>query len=103
QPADQRAPVATRGEQLIPAMAKRVAKHHMRHENQDGRGYNLVVDDPLIFQHSCTSTGNELPSAGAFTIKFRNLINPLTLDFGDGSCDRTATLTWRQNDYVLNL
>ena len=72
-------------------------------ENQDGRGYNLVVDDPLIFKHSCTSTGNELPSAGAFTIKFRNLIHPLSLDFGDGDCDKTVVLTWRQRDYVLNL
>lgn len=56
--------------------------------NAEGSSYNIVSVSPQRRPVNC-----EVPVSGVIEITSDNLNNPVTVDFGDGTCDRKITVT----------
>jgi len=57
----------------------------------NGRGYVIEILEPLVYDRSCAAEGVFIPVQGVKFIKHGN--RELTVDYGDGTCDNTVTLT----------
>ena len=60
--------------------------------SRDGKPYSASITDALSLTQSCIESGVYTPSSGL--IEFTYLGVKMTLDYGTGSCDKTATLTY---------
>ncbi len=69
----------------------------------DGVNYNVALETPLILDTDCVEQGYAYASSGIIIIGLSTLVNDITLDFGDGSCDAEATYTYRNRTQTINL
>jgi hypothetical protein len=59
--------------------------------NRNGRGYNIEILEPLVYEHACAGVGVIIPVSGVKLIK--NGDREITVDYGDGLCDNIVTIT----------
>lgn len=59
---------------------------------RNGSSYTVEILEEVIFQRSCGLRGRHIPVSGKKEIQ-RNDNEALILDYGDGSCDRLATVS----------
>lgn len=58
---------------------------------RNGRGYSIEILEPLVYTRTCAAEGVFIPVSG---VKFvTHGLRELTIDYGDGTCDNTVTLT----------
>lgn len=64
-------------------------------ESTRGVNWNHTIVEPIIVDFSCLASGNMLRTSGIKEVKFslRNRERTRTVDYGDGSCDGTYTVT----------
>ncbi len=60
--------------------------------SRDGVNYNTLVIDPLIVKQSCVASGVSVPGAGKLQFQYGGV--EVTVDYGDGSCDKLVTITY---------
>ncbi len=58
--------------------------------HRNGRGYQIEILEPLVYERSCAAEGVFIPVKGKKLIKHGN--RQLTVDYGDGTCDNVVTL-----------
>jgi hypothetical protein len=65
---------------------------------RNGRNYTMEIEENLVFKRNCEV---RLPVSGVkvFTVEAK----PITIDFGDGSCDRSVTYTVGDNTFTTNV
>lgn len=66
--------------------------------NRDGKQFRMEITDDLVFKRSCIAPPNliMIPVSGMKEFKFTNaegLTKTIIVDFGDGACDKNATVT----------
>lgn len=65
---------------------------------RNGRNYTMLVEETIVFKRSCEF---RFPVDGAkvFTVESK----PITINYGDGECDRTVTYTVGDNTFTTNV
>jgi hypothetical protein len=58
--------------------------------HRNGRGYQIEILEPLVYDRSCAAEGVIIPVKGKKLIKHGN--RQITVDYGDGTCDNVVTL-----------
>jgi hypothetical protein len=58
---------------------------------RSGETYMVKIDQPLTFSRNCILEGNYVPVKGALQLT-REGKESLTVDYGDGACDKEATI-----------
>lgn len=58
--------------------------------HRNGRGYQIEILEPLVYERSCAAEGVIIPVKGKKLIKHGN--RQITVDYGDGTCDNVVTL-----------
>lgn len=58
--------------------------------HRNGRGYQIEILEPLIYDRACAAEGVFIPVKGKKLIKHGN--RQITVDYGDGRCDNVVTL-----------
>jgi len=58
--------------------------------HRNGRGYQIEILEPLVYERSCAAEGVIIPVKGKKLIKHGN--RQITVDYGDGRCDNIVTL-----------
>lgn len=66
--------------------------------NSNGRTWMREITTPVIRKYNCAWRG-----AGVVTIHWNQNPNAATLDYGDGSCDNKALLTFKGHTKVITL
>jgi hypothetical protein len=61
-------------------------------KSRDGVNYTTLVIDPLIVKQSCVASGVSVPGAGELQFQYGGV--EVTVDYGDGSCDKLVTITY---------
>lgn len=61
-------------------------------KSRDGVNYTTLVTDPLIIKQSCVTSGVSVPGAGVVLFHFGG--SEVTVDYGDGSCDKLVKITY---------
>lgn len=61
-------------------------------KSRDGVNYNTLVIDPLIIKQSCVASGVSVPGAGELQFQYGGM--EVTVDYGDGTCDKLVTITY---------
>jgi hypothetical protein len=61
-------------------------------KSRDGMTYNTFVIDPLIVKQSCVASGVSVPGAGELQFQYGGVT--VTVDYGDGSCDKLVTIIY---------
>lgn len=61
-------------------------------KNRSGVGFISIIEKPLTYYQSCTDKGNWTPSSGMIVLTVGGELT-YTLDFGNGDCDKKATVT----------
>jgi hypothetical protein len=59
--------------------------------NRHGRGYVIEILEPLVYDRECANEGVIIPVSGIK--KVTHGAREITIDYGDGSCDNTVTIT----------
>lgn len=59
--------------------------------NRHGRGYNIEILEPLVYSRDCAGEGVIIPVSGVK--KVTHGARQITIDYGDGECDNTVTIT----------
>ncbi|MCZ8355900.1 MAG: hypothetical protein O9340_14260 [Cyclobacteriaceae bacterium] len=65
---------------------------------RNGRNYTMVVEETIVFKRNC---GVRFPVDGVkvFTVESK----PITINYGDGECDRSVTYTVGDNTFTTNV
>jgi hypothetical protein len=58
---------------------------------RNGRGYSIEILERLVYTRTCAAEGVFIPVSGVKLVK--KGVRELTIDYGDGTCDNTVTLT----------
>lgn len=58
--------------------------------NRSGMAYTSSVTDDLIFTKSCIESGVTIPNSGIIAFQFNDI--EVTVDYGNGTCDKMATI-----------
>ena len=62
--------------------------------NRNGQSYSSTITSPLLYQRSCLEKGVHIPVKGVLFIERSNPAkDSITVDFGDGSCDKLIKVT----------
>ncbi len=61
-------------------------------KSRDGVNYKSLVIDPLIVKQSCVASGVWVPGAGELQFQYGGM--EVTVDYGDGSCDKLVKITY---------
>lgn len=69
--------------------------------NRDGTEINGVIEDDLIFSRSCRTRGIPVPVSGINSITMGD--ESVSIDYGDGECDRTALVTKGEETFEVEL
>ncbi|GEM_PF-3053625 len=72
-------------------------------ENSEGAGYTSEITTPLELKAACTAEGIIYPTSGRININFRAIPRPMTVDFGEGNCDREVELLINNQSVSLGL
>ncbi|EMS34570.1 hypothetical protein C943_03790 [Mariniradius saccharolyticus AK6] len=67
-----------------------------------GVGFISIIEKPLTYFQSCTDKGNWTPSLGMVVLTVGGELS-YTLDFGNGDCDKKATVTKDGKTLNINL
>ncbi|TAF67815.1 MAG: hypothetical protein EAZ55_01995 [Cytophagales bacterium] len=68
--------------------------------NRKGVKYVVAITNALVLKPSCWARGIFKPVAGIVTVTTDN--NVATIDYGDGACNNTFTVTINGKTYVIN-
>jgi hypothetical protein len=71
--------------------------------NAEGESYTLEIKDALLYKQNCRQQGITWPAAGSLEITSSEFVGTLGIDYGTGTCDHSAVITWRGRNYQLNL
>jgi hypothetical protein len=66
-----------------------------------GIPYMSLIEEKLIFNQKCTSQGNWIPSSGKIELTI-NSEQKFLIDYGDGACDKTASVTHNGKTVPIN-
>ncbi|MCS5491201.1 hypothetical protein [Algoriphagus limi] len=61
-------------------------------QSREGFPYSSTVSSDLIVKQDCVETGVLIPTAGLMELNYRGF--QLTIDYGQGSCDKTILITY---------
>ncbi|NVJ87235.1 MAG: hypothetical protein HWE15_13065 [Algoriphagus sp.] len=61
-------------------------------QSREGFPYSSTITSPLTVTQDCVETGVLIPSSGIMDVSYRGV--QLTIDYGQGSCDRTITVSY---------
>lgn len=70
---------------------------------RDEVSYSVNVDSAVLLQRTCLESGDAVASSGSLAITLSTLNLPIGIDFGDGTCDTQATLTYGAFTQPINL
>jgi hypothetical protein len=59
--------------------------------NRHGRSYIIEILEPLVYERDCAGEGVIIPVSGVK--KVTHGVREITIDYGDGDCDNTVTIT----------
>ena len=59
--------------------------------NREGADFSLVITEELVFKYKCNKHRRSHPVSGVVEVTVGGVVS--TIDFGDGSCDKTYTIT----------
>ncbi len=71
--------------------------------NSEGQSYMLNINQALLYKQECALQGNKWPVSGELEISSSEFVGTLKVEYGQGICDHSATLTWRNRQYQLDL
>lgn len=71
-------------------------------KNRLGVGFISIIEKPLTYFQSCTDKGNWTPSSGMIVLTVGGELT-YTLDFGNGDCDKKATVTKDGKTLTINM
>lgn len=71
--------------------------------DSEGNSYSLNIIDALLLKTECLQDSFYLPVSGIMTLNSPAYNFPITVNFGNGSCDNQVTLTIRNRDYPVTL
>jgi hypothetical protein len=66
----------------------------------DNRFFTARIIDPIIYNYDCTGSNSLIPVKGKVEISLNDW--RAIIDYGDGSCDRTYTVTMADNTVTYN-
>ncbi len=69
----------------------------------DDVNYTVSLQTPLILNTDCFESGYAYASSGTVLIDLSTLVDDITVDFGDGTCDAEATYTYRGRTKTFDL
>ena len=69
---------------------------------RNGTTYEVSTVEELVFRRNCGLNRRHIPVSGSKEIQ-RNDNEPVLLDFGDGTCDRIATVSRGDNSRTIRL
>lgn len=70
---------------------------------RSGLAYTETILTPLAVKVACLLGGEVFPVSGVQQIVAAATGEVLSIDYGDGACDKKGVLTWRGQDYSFNL
>jgi hypothetical protein len=59
--------------------------------NREGVAFSLVITEELVFKYKCNKHRRSHPVSGVVQVTVGGVVS--TIDFGDGACDKTYTIT----------
>ncbi len=65
--------------------------------------YTSTITSPIRIDASCATTSGAIPTSGTVQIQPSTQRSPYTLDFGNGTCDRSFTVTFRTLTRTITL
>ncbi|WP_194775099.1 hypothetical protein [Pararhodonellum marinum] len=70
-----------------------------------GIPYQSEILEPLIYFQSCINSGNWIPSEGKIAIDLETAqpTGEIQVDYGNGSCDRTVTISYNGENKLISL
>ena len=69
--------------------------------NRNGRMYEVQITQKIVFKRNCRASQVFIPVSGVKEITSGDRV--MTIDFGDGTCDRFATVTLNGRSKVVSL
>ena len=69
--------------------------------NREGVAYSRTIQETLVIKRRCRAVGIGVPVSG--TVELTRGDNSIMVDFGDGNCDRKATITKGEDSKEVDL
>ena len=71
--------------------------------NKTGDAYSSQITQSLEIKTDCLSQGIAMPASGVVTVSTSLLPASMNIDFGTGTCDTEATVTYRAKSKVIDV
>lgn len=69
--------------------------------SREGLNYTTSVSEALVYTKSCIDSGVKIPISGILAFQYNGL--DITVDYGDGACDKMATIFYPSGSMPVTL